>query len=285
MRLLIVSGLSGSGKSSTLHMLEDLDYYCVDNIPARLLETLIRELERSGPKFDLLAIGLDTRPEENDIERISALVQSLRAERVGCEVVFLTCNSEILLKRYSETRRRHPFSNQGAGLREAIEFERELLAPLCDLADLVIDTARMSVQELRDTIRERVARRKAGQLSLQFESFGYKHGVPADADFVFDARALPNPYWITPLRGLTGRDQPVIAFLEADKTVERFVDDLIEFLDRWIPEIRRGNRSYLTVAVGCTGGQHRSVYVAEKLAEHFREGLGEAIVRHNELPA
>lgn len=285
MRLLIVSGLSGSGKSSTLHMLEDLDYYCVDNIPARLLETLIRELERSGPKFDLLAIGLDTRPEEDDIERISTLVKSLRADKVGCEVVFLTCNPEVLLKRYSETRRRHPFSNQRAGLRQAIEFERELLAPLCDLADLVIETTRMSVQDLRDTIRERVAHRKSGQLSLQFESFGYKHGVPADADFVFDARALPNPYWVTPLRGLTGRDQPVIDFLEADDTVRRFVGDLMEYLDRWIPEIQRGNRSYLTVAIGCTGGQHRSVYVAETLAAHFRERLGEVIVRHNELSA
>jgi UPF0042 nucleotide-binding protein len=282
-RLLIVSGLSGSGKSSTLHMLEDLDYYCVDNIPARLLETLIRELERSGPKFDLLAIGLDTRPEENDIDRISSLVQSLRADRVGCEVVFLTSTSEVLLKRYSETRRRHPFSNQGPGLRQAIEFERELLAPLCDLADLVIDTTRMSVQDLRDTVRERVAHRKVGQLSLQFESFGFKHGVPADADFVFDARALPNPYWVTPLRGLTGRDQPVIDFLENDGMVGRFVDDLTGFLDRWIPEIQRGNRSYLTVAIGCTGGQHRSVYVTEKLADHFRERLGKVIIRHNEL--
>jgi len=266
-------------------MLEDLDYYCVDNIPARLLETLIRELERSGPKFDLLAIGLDTRPEEHDIERVSSLVQSLRAERVGCEVVFLTSTSEVLLKRYSETRRRHPFSSQGPGLKQAIEFERELLAPLCDLADLVIDTTRMSVQELRETIRDRVARRKAGQLSLQFESFGFKHGVPADADFVFDARALPNPYWVTPLRSLTGRDQPVIAFLESDDTVARFVNDLTDFLDRWVPAIQQGNRSYLTVAVGCTGGQHRSVYVTEKLADHFRERLGEVIVRHNELPA
>jgi len=283
-RLLIISGLSGSGKSSALHMLEDLDYYCVDNIPARLLETLIRELERSGPKFDLLAIGLDTRPEQDDIERVSRVVQSLRAERAGCEVVFLTSTPEVLLKRYSETRRRHPFSSQGPSLPQAIEFERKLLAPLCELADLVIDTSRMSVHELRDTIRERVARRDVGQLSLQFESFGFKHGIPADADFVFDARALPNPYWVTQLRGLTGKDGPVMDFLESDGLVGRFVDDLVVFLDRWIPEIQRGNRSYLTVAVGCTGGRHRSVYVTERLAEHFREHLGNVIVRHNELP-
>jgi UPF0042 nucleotide-binding protein len=266
-------------------MLEDLDYYCVDNIPARLLETLIRELERSGPKFDLLAVGLDTRPEQDDIARVSILVESLRADRVGCEVLFLTSASETLLKRYSETRRKHPFSSQRPALKQAIEFERELLAPLCDLADLVIDTSRMSVQDLRDTVRERVARRKTGQLSLQFESFGFKHGVPADADFVFDARALPNPYWVTPLRSLTGRDQPVIDFLEGDAMVGQFVDDLIAFLGRWVPQFQKGNRSYLTVAVGCTGGQHRSVYITEKLGTHFRGQLDDVIVRHNELPA
>lgn len=284
MRLLIISGLSGSGKSSALHMLEDLDYYCVDNIPGRLLETLIRELRRSGPKFELLAVGLDTRPEPEDIGRISGLVKSLREDETGCEVIFLTCAAEVLLKRYSETRRKHPFSGQGQGLKESIDFERKLLAPLCDLADLVVDTTRMSVQELREAIRERVARRGDGQLSLQFQSFGFKHGVPADADFVFDARALPNPYWETHLRGLTGRDGPVVEFLEDDATARRFVDELTGFLERWIPEIRRGNRSYLTVAVGCTGGQHRSVYVVERLAANFRQYEESVIVRHTELP-
>ncbi|KPK58296.1 MAG: glmZ(sRNA)-inactivating NTPase [Gammaproteobacteria bacterium SG8_31] len=284
MRLLIVSGLSGSGKSSTLHMLEDLDYYCVDNIPGRLLETLIRELGRSGPKFDLLAVGLDTRPEPEDIDRVSGLVESLRADETGCEVIFLTSSSEVLLKRYSETRRKHPFSGQGLGLKQSIDFERKLLAPLCDIADLVVDTSRMSVQELREAIRDRVAQRKNGQLSLQFESFGFKHGVPADADFVFDARALPNPYWVPHLRSLTGKDQPVIDFLHGDGKVGQFIEDLTTFLERWIPEIRRGSRSYLTVAVGCTGGQHRSVYVAERLAQHFREHHHSVILRHTELP-
>ena len=266
-------------------MLEDLDYYCVDNIPGRLLETLIRELGRSGPKFDLLAVGLDTRPEPEDIDRVSRLVESLRSDETGCEVIFLTCAPDVLLKRYSETRRKHPFSGQGLGLKQSIDFERKLLAPLCDIADLVVDTSRMSVQELRETIRDRVAGRKDGQMSLQFESFGFKHGVPADADFVFDARALPNPYWVTRLRSLTGRDQPVIEFLEADTTVRRFLDDLASFLERWIPEIRRGNRSYLTIAIGCTGGQHRSVYIAEELARHFRDQHHSVILRHTELPS
>jgi len=283
-RLLIVSGLSGSGKSSTLHMLEDLDYYCVDNIPGRLLETLIRELGHSGPKFELLAVGLDTRPEPEDIHRVAGLVEALRADGTGCEVIFLTCAPDVLLKRYSETRRKHPFSGLGQGLKQSIEFERELLAPLCDIADLVVDTSRMSVQELRQTIRDRVAQRSNSQLSLQFESFGFKHGVPADADFVFDARALPNPYWVTGLRSLTGREQPVIEFLESDGLVTRFVHDIRDFLDRWIPEIQRGNRSYLTIAVGCTGGQHRSVYVVDKLAGYFRDHHHNVTLRHTELP-
>jgi len=282
-RLLIISGLSGSGKSSALHMLEDLDYYCVDNIPGTLLETLILELRQSGPKFDQLAVGLDTRPDPDDIERMSAAIGALREDEEACEFIFLTSSSEVLLKRYSETRRKHPFSAQGLGLRESIEFERELLAPLTDAADLLIDTSRLSIQQLRETIRERVAGRSEGQLALQFESFGFKHGVPGDADFVFDARALPNPYWEPHLRSLTGRDRPVEEFLESHEKVQQFIDDIIAFLERWIPEICKGNRSYLTVAVGCTGGQHRSVYIAERLAGHFRQHYQKALLRHTEL--
>jgi UPF0042 nucleotide-binding protein len=284
MRLLIVSGLSGSGKSSALHMLEDLDYFCVDNIPASLLETLIEEMRRStDPKFGHCAIGLDARPEAADIDRVAALLRSLREADVQCELLYLTSSADVLLKRYSETRRKHPFSGQGLSLADSISFERKLLAPICDIADLIIDTSRMSVQRLRETIRERVAGRGAGNLALQFESFGFKHGVPGDADFVFDARALPNPYWVTHLRGLTGQDRPVIEYLEGHAVVNRFVDDITAFLDRWIPEIRKGNRSYLTVAIGCTGGQHRSVYVTERLAEHFRDQHEWVLIRHTEL--
>lgn len=284
MRLLIVSGLSGSGKSSTLHLLEDLDYYCVDNIPAVLLETLIEELQRSDdPKFDNCAIGLDARPDPEDVDRVSKLVRSIQESGVRCEVVFLTSSADVLLKRYSETRRKHPFSGQGLALADSISFERKLLAPFCDIADLIIDTSRMSVQQLRETIRERVAGRTDSNLALQFESFGFKHGVPGDADFVFDARALPNPYWVTHLRGLTGRDQPVAEYLEEHRSVGRFVDDITAFLERWIPEIRKGNRSYLTVAIGCTGGQHRSVYIAERLAAHFRDHYEWVLIRHTEL--
>ena len=284
MRLLIVSGLSGSGKSSALHMLEDLDYYCVDNIPAALIETLLAELRGSDdPKFDCCAIGFDARPDPEDIDRVSALVPAIRESDVQCEVLFLTSSSDVLLKRYSETRRKHPFSGQGLSLADSIGFERKLLAPLQDIADLIIDTSRMSVQQLRETIRERVAGRTGSNLALQFESFGFKHGVPADADFVFDARALPNPYWVPHLRGLTGRERAVAEYLEENPSVVDFVEDIKTFLERWIPEIRKGNRSYLTVAIGCTGGQHRSVYVAETLATHFRSEYEWVLTRHAEL--
>ncbi|MGB5210393.1 MAG: RNase adapter RapZ [Gammaproteobacteria bacterium] len=285
MRLLIISGLSGSGKSVALHMLEDLDYYTLDNIPARLLPTLIVQLRNiDDAKFDRIAIGLDTRPAPHDVEETSRLVGQLRQQGDGCEVLFLQAGTEVLLKRYSETRRKHPLSSEGRGLKEAIAFERQLLAPICDLADVVIDTSRMSVHELRVAVRERLATSDDGRMSMLFQSFGYKHGIPGDADFVFDARSLPNPYWVSGLRSQTGRDKPVIDYLQRHPPVKRFVDDIATFLDHWIPEIQRSNRSYLTVAIGCTGGQHRSVYVTETLAERFRGHGQRVLVRHSELP-
>lgn len=285
MRLLIISGLSGSGKSVALHMLEDLDYYTLDNVPARLLPVLIDKLRDMGDaKFDQIAIGLDTRPAAEDVQETAHLVAQMRSQGDGCEVLFLQANTEVLLKRYSETRRKHPLSSAGRGLQEAIAFERQLLAPICDLADVVIDTSRMSVHELRVAVRERLASSSDGSMSLLFQSFGYKHGIPGDADFVFDARSLPNPYWVSGLRGLTGLDEPVIEYLQSHALVSRFVDDVATFLEQWIPEIQRSNRSYLTVAVGCTGGQHRSVFVTEQLAARFRESGCRMLLRHSELP-
>jgi UPF0042 nucleotide-binding protein len=284
-RLLIISGLSGSGKSVALHMLEDLDYYTLDNIPARLLPTLITELQQMGdPKFEQIAIGLDTRPAPEDVEETARLVDQLRKHGDGCEVLFLQATTEVLLKRYSETRRKHPLSSPGRGLKEAIAFERQLLAPICDLADVVIDTSRMSVHELRVSVRERLASSSDGSMSLLFQSFGYKHGIPGDADFVFDARSLPNPYWVSGLRGLTGRDQAVIAYLQDHEPVSRFVGDVYGFLEHWIPEIQRSNRSYLSVAIGCTGGRHRSVFITEQLAARFRDKGFRVLLRHSELP-
>jgi RNase adapter protein RapZ len=283
-RLVILSGLSGSGKSIALHMLEDLDYYCVDNLPIGLLRAFVDHTVADAlPLYARTAVGVDARNHPDEIAGVPEVVRSLHG-RVACELIFLTADEDILLKRYAETRRKHPLSGKGLSLRAAIQRERVLLAPIVDASDLIIDTTRTNVHQLREMIRERVDRRAEPRLSLSFTSFAYKHGVPRDADFVFDARALPNPYWDLALRNLTGRDAAVIDFLDRQETVQRMLADLIAFLERWIPEIVRSNRSYLTVAIGCTGGQHRSVYLAEKLAAHFRDSYRLVLTHHNELP-
>jgi UPF0042 nucleotide-binding protein len=284
MRLIIVSGLSGSGKSVALHLLEDIDFYCVDNIPAALLKPLISHTIRGTDEtYPRTAVGLDARNRPNEIETIPALVAELRRIGISCEVLYLHANDEVLLKRYAETRRKHPLVTCDVSLREAIACERRLLEPITIAADLVIDTSNMGVHALRERIRERIDRRTDGRLSLMFESFGYKHGIPGDADFVFDVRSLPNPYWDQSLRHLTGRDPAVAQFLEGLPSVSVMVNALTDFLEKRIAEFARANRSYLTIAIGCTGGQHRSVYVAERLAEHFRQSYPQVLTRHDSL--
>ncbi len=284
MRLIVVSGLSGSGKSVALNMLEDLDYYCVDNIPAGLLPGFIAYTVRTNePAYRLTAVGVDARNRPEDLADVPRLVEELRRSGVGCEMLFLRAENEVLLKRFSETRRRHPLGRTGLGLQEALDQEARLLAPVANAADLTVDTSRLSVHELRELVRERVVERKDGGPSLLFQSFAYRHGIPDDADFVFDARALPNPYWDPALREFTGRDAAVVRFLDQQEEVARFAADLQGFLERWLPSLVRSNRSYITVAVGCTGGQHRSVYLAEKLAAHFNGRFGQALIRHRDL--
>jgi UPF0042 nucleotide-binding protein len=284
MRLIIVSGLSGSGKSVALHMLEDIDFYCVDNIPAALLKPFISHTVRGqGDTYPRTAVGLDARNRPNEIETIPALVTELRRSGITCEVLYLHAADEVLLKRYAETRRKHPLVAGDISLREAIATERRLLEPITIAADLVIDTSRMGVHALRELIRERIDRRREGRLSLMFESFGYKHGIPGDADFVFDVRSLPNPFWEHALRNLNGRDAAVIEYLSGYQSVRNMLADVIEFLDRRIADFAEANRSYLTIAVGCTGGQHRSVYIAEKLAEYYRQTYPQVLTRHDSL--
>jgi UPF0042 nucleotide-binding protein len=284
-RLVVVSGLSGSGKSVALNMLEDLGWYCIDNIPAGLVQALVsHSLRTEEPIYRRLAVGLDARNRPDDLDSIPSLVSDLRRSGLRCEIVYLHAEDEVLLRRYAETRRRHPLASAGRSLADAIAEERRLLHPLIDSADLVIDTSRMSVHELRDAITKRVEPQAPGRLSILFESFGFKHGTPGDADFVFDARTLPNPYWEPTLQPLTGRDAKVVEFLEASPRVERMVDDLVRFIEGRLPEYEAANRGYLTVAVGCTGGQHRSVYLVERLAAHFRAKYPQLLVRHNALP-
>ncbi len=284
LRLIVVSGLSGSGKSVALHVLEDLGYYCIDNIPAALLKSAVHEVHSGeGPAAELLAVGVDARNRPQDLEALPGLIDDLRELGVRTDIVFLHASDEVLLQRYSETRRRHPLAEHGTELRNAINAEREILTHINNAADLVIDTSRTSVYELADAIRERVDRRKSESLSVLIESFGFKHRIPADADFVFDMRCLPNPYWSTDLRGLTGLDSEVIDFLDAEEAFTAMYEDIVGFLNRWIPRFEDAHRGYLTIAVGCTGGQHRSVHMTEKLAASLREHHEPVLTRHNNL--
>jgi RNase adapter protein RapZ len=283
-RLLIVTGLSGSGKSVALNMLEDLGWYCIDNIPAGLLNAFISHtVRRPNRAYDRTAVGLDARNEPDEIASVPQLVGELRKSGIGCEIIYLHAGEAMLLRRYGETRRRHPLVREGVDLRAAIADELRLLEPMTYSADLVIDTSRTSVHELRELIRARVEQRRAGRLSIMFESFGFKHGIPSGADFVFDARTLPNPYWEPTLQPLSGRDPAVIAFLEAQPAVRELLDDVVGFLERRIPLYLENNRGYLTVAVGCTGGQHRSVYLVERLAAHFAARYPDVVARHGSL--
>ena len=284
MRIIIVSGLSGSGKSVALHMLEDLGFYCIDNIPAALLKPFISHTVRSADStYERTAVGLDARNTAAEIATVPQIVDELRRSGIHCEVIFLIANEEELLRRFAETRRKHPMSRDNVGLREAMAMERSLLEPITYAADFVIDTSRMGVHALRDVVHQRVEQRVPSRLSMTFESFGFKHGIPGDADFVFDARSLPNPYWEPGLRNLSGRDAEVIRFLEEQTNVAALIADIQRFVVGRIPEYQSSNRGYLTVAVGCTGGQHRSVYIVDKLAQHFGAQNPNVLVRHSSL--
>ena len=286
MRLIIVSGLAGSGKTVALNMLEDLGFYCIDNVPAALLSSMIGWIVESGERtYRNLAVGIDARNTSTELDALPNLMRGLQQRGVACEVLFLNADDEILLKRFGETRRKHPLASSGDDLREAIAKERELLGPVIYSADLVVDTTRTSVHELRDIIRNRISARAAPGLSVLIQSFGYKHGIPSDADFVFDLRCLPNPYWQSHLRPLTGLDQPILEFLDGQQRVQKMFQEIFQFLENWIPEYEDFNRNYLTVALGCTGGQHRSVYMAEKLAAALAQKHPHVTTRHNELPS
>ncbi|MEJ0037420.1 MAG: RNase adapter RapZ [Gammaproteobacteria bacterium] len=284
MRILIVSGLSGSGKSVALHMLEDLGFYCIDNIPAALLKAFISHTVRSPERtYERTAIGLDARNTAAEIASVPRLIDELKRSGIQCEVLFLVASEDELLRRFSETRRKHPMSRDNLDLREAMAREREILEPIVYAADLVIDTSRMGVHELRDIVHQRLEQRNEGRLSITFESFGFKHGIPGDADFVFDARSIPNPYWEPTLRKLTGRDADVVKFLESQEAAGRLIEDIARFIDARVPEYQANNRGYLTVAVGCTGGQHRSVYIVDRLAERFSKRFSNVSTRHSAL--
>ncbi|MFK7885666.1 MAG: RNase adapter RapZ [Gammaproteobacteria bacterium] len=286
MHLIFVSGLSGSGKSVALQMLEDIGYYCVDNIPAALLSEFVQHaVEADDPAFMKTAIGVDARNRRTDIESVPQLVAKIRHDGASLEVIYLHAETDILLNRYRQTNRRHPLSGGGASLEEAIMAERVILEPISRNADYIIDSSHTSVHDLRELIRARVDREGVGPnaMALQFESFGFKNGMPSDADFVFDVRCLPNPYWDKQLRHLTGRDRPVIEYLDQQDDVHAMFDAICSFLTPWLPKYAANNRSYLTIAVGCTGGQHRSVYMSDRLSRHFASAYANTVCRHTAL--
>lgn len=283
-RFIIVSGMSGAGKSVVLNTLEDLEFYCIDNLPVSLLDQLIRQIQDGATGLPpRIAVGIDARNPENAFSALPQNLERLRQEGVPTEVVFMEANDEVLTKRFSETRRRHPLSSEAIALPDAINRERARLSAVSDMCDLRIDTSFSAVHELRDLVRERIAQRKADTLSMQFVSFGYKHGTPRDADFVFDVRCLPNPHWDKDLRKHSGIDAAVIEFLMTQPGVVKMLDDLKTFLNEWVPQFEAENRSYLCIAVGCTGGHHRSVFIIEQLARHFQALGKHVIVKHRDL--
>ncbi len=278
-RLIIISGRSGSGKTVALHALEDQEFYCIDNLPTSLLPTLVDKLKTGKSS---VAVSIDARALADELGMFTEIYQKLQSDSIKVEVLYLDADDATLLKRFSETRRRHPLTKDGLSLREAISKETDLLEPLSLVADLQVDTSHLNLHQLTDMIKSRVLG-NSSSLDLLFVSFGYKHGIPSDADFVFDARCLPNPYWDESLRSFTGRDKPVIEFLEEQSRVQEFFWQIKVFLHTWLPRFETDNRSYMTVAIGCTGGQHRSVYLAEQLSQHFRKERSKVTTRHREL--
>lgn len=294
MRLVIISGRSGSGKSTALNMLEDLGYYCVDNLPAGLmpdfasqaaLELNASAVPENAPTpghIKHIAIGIDARNLASNLEQFPNLVRQI-PEDIKVNIVFLDANDATLIKRFSETRRKHPLSNSMVSLSEALAVESHRLENIAAMADLNVDTSDMNLHQLRQLIRDRVVSKSEVGLSLMFQSFGFKGHLPIDSDFVFDVRCLPNPYWQVELRDYSGKDKPIQEYLGKHSEVTQMLEDIKTFIANWLPYFESGNRSYLTVSIGCTGGKHRSVYLAERLREYFSKILKDVQVRHREL--
>lgn len=279
MELVIISGRSGAGKSVALRALEDIGYYCVDNIPLPLIPQLAELLAKSDQST---VISLDVRNLPEDPTLLEAVLSQL-PKKIQAKLIFLDCARQTLIRRYSDSRRLHPLSNQGQSLESAIELENKLLDPFFQQANYIIDTTSLSAHELAENLRELLRGSAEKELKIVVESFGFKYGVPADADYIFDVRFLPNPHWNPDLRPMTGLDQPVIEFLEQQTEVNNFVYHTRNYLEMWLPALEKNNRSYLTIAIGCTGGKHRSVFIAEQLAKFFASRNKNVQVRHRSL--
>lgn len=279
MKLLVISGRSGSGKSVALRVMEDLGYYCVDNIPVNLLPTLATAVMG---QYERVAVSIDVRNLPANPDDLTDILSYL-PRKVELHILYLDADHSTLIRRFSETRRMHPLSHQAMSLDEAIIREQQLLDPVASSADLYIDTTELNVHQLAEQLRERILGQKTGRLVILFESFGFKYGIPKDADYVFDARFLPNPHWEPDLKPLTGIDQPVKDYFASQAVVAKYIWQINSFISSWLPHLERNNRSYLTIAIGCTGGQHRSVYIAECLAESFINQRDDVQLRHREI--
>lgn len=285
-RLVVVSGRSGSGKTSALNILEDVGFDCIDNLPPSLLPDLIKQLNSERINEDLrLAVGIDARNLVGDLNKLPDILAGLEASGIEVSVIFLQARRSDLIRRYSETRRKHPLSNETVSLPEAIDLEAKILSPILNISDRNIDTSGLSLHQLRDLVKNTIVPNSPEHMAILFESFGFKKGLPDASDFIFDVRCLPNPYWKKELRSLTGYDEDVIEFLESQVDVAAMLSDIIGFLTRWIPKFQANNRSYLTISIGCTGGQHRSVYIANRLQEYFSKEHSLVQVVHKELSA
>lgn len=278
MRLIIIAGRSGSGKSSVLNMLEDLNYYCVDNLPIDLMHSLFKTLEE---EHDYVAISIDARNLPNRIEEFFHIYHSLKSPKHQFEIIYLDAEDNILFRRFAETQRRHPL--QKSSLQDALDAEKILLEPVANFADFKIDTSQLTVKKLREIVYSRIYQNLPSMISLCFQSFGYKYGIPIDTDFAFDIRCLPNPYWEKHLRDKTGLDQEVIDYLEGYSIIQEMFQHIHGFIQTWLPIFKQENRKYLTVSIGCTGGQHRSVYLTEKLGQLFSQQEKCVVIKHREL--
>ncbi|MDX1692155.1 MAG: RNase adapter RapZ [Ketobacteraceae bacterium] len=284
MDIIIISGRSGSGKTTALNVLEDIGFYCVDNLPVTLLPELVSQLVNpADTAVPRAAVGIDARNHPNQLSQFPEVFQKLKKIVDTIQVIFLDADEPTLLKRFSETRRKHPISNEKISLREAIQEEKRLLDPISTSASLHIDTSKLTIHGLRDLVKERVGGDQAEGMAILFQSFGFKHGIPTDTDFVFDVRSLPNPHWVSGLRQQTGLDGGVQEFLKSHDAVIEMIEDIQAFLTKWLPTFEENNRSYTTIAIGCTGGQHRSVYIAEQLTDHFKQLYKNVQARHREL--
>lgn len=283
MKLKIVSGLSGSGKTTALHVLEDVDYYCIDNLPLELLEELVLKSLKDRLYLDKIAVGIDARTIASNFSDFSEIMQKIDAIGIEGDVLYLFAQTSILKKRFNETRRKHPLTNDQTSLEEAIDRERSILTSIENVASHKIDTSNINVHQLKDKIKHLITISDQPIMTLQFLSFGFKHGLPDEADLMFDMRCLPNPYWEPALRSLTGQDQAVAEFIEHQPLSHEMFEDIRLFVEKWLVTYEQDNRSYFTVAIGCTGGQHRSVYMVERLAKYFSQQRDAVIARHKEI--